>query len=122
MRDIFCVKGKVEYVKAGWKPGYDYMVPIRRVCTLKAPLDFGALRTNPHLKDAGFVRGCMQGRPRATEYWFIIFIGRSKCCNSNCFHVQATVACQSSLVADNGRISPQIRTHLVTVVQMFLVR
>ena len=69
VRDIFCVKGKVEYVKAGWKPGLDYMAPIRLVCTLKAPLHFRELKANPHLKDAGFVRGCMQGRPRVTDYW-----------------------------------------------------
>jgi len=66
---FFSVEGKVEYVKAGWKPGYDYMAPIRRVCTLNAPLHFSVLRENRHLKDAGFVRGCMQGRPRATDYW-----------------------------------------------------
>jgi hypothetical protein len=54
---------------AGWKPSYDYMAPIRRVCTLKAPLHFRELKANPRLKDAGFVRGCMQGRPRVTDYW-----------------------------------------------------
>jgi hypothetical protein len=69
VRDIFSVEGQVKHVKAGWKPGYDYMAPIRRVCTLKAPLDFRALKANPHLKDAGFVTGCMQGRPRVTDYW-----------------------------------------------------
>jgi hypothetical protein len=69
VRDIFRVTGKVEHVKAGWKPGFDYMAPIRRVCTLKAPLHFRELKANPHLKHAGFVRGCMQGRPRVTDYW-----------------------------------------------------
>lgn len=69
VRDLFRIAGPVEYVRAGWKPGKDWMAPIRRVCALKAPLHFHELRDHPILKHAGFVRGCMQGRYKASEYW-----------------------------------------------------
>jgi hypothetical protein len=69
VQDIFRVTSPVEHKKAGWKRGLDYMANIKRVCTLKAPLHLTDLRQNKVLCDAGFVRGQMQGRPRATEYW-----------------------------------------------------
>lgn len=69
VRDVFRVAGPVGYVRAGWKPGKDWMAPIRRVCTLKAPLRLSQLRNHRVTSTAGFVRGSMRGRYRATEYW-----------------------------------------------------
>lgn len=69
VRDIFRVTGPVGHVPAGWKPGKDWMAPILRVCTLKAPLHLSELREHPVLRTAGFVRGSMRGRYKATEYW-----------------------------------------------------
>src|SRR5207249_11051768 len=57
------------YLSAGWKAGKDYMAPIRRVCTLKAPLHLRELREHPVVRFAGFVRGGMRGRYRASSYW-----------------------------------------------------
>jgi hypothetical protein len=68
VRDIFRVAGQVGHVRAGWKPGRDYMAAIRRVCTLKAPLHLAELREHRIVRHAGFVRGHMQGRYRASEY------------------------------------------------------
>ncbi len=69
VRDVFRVAGPVQHVEAGWKPGRDWMAPIQRVCTLKAPLHLQSLRENSVVKDAGFTRGGMRGRYKATEYW-----------------------------------------------------
>jgi hypothetical protein len=69
VRDIFRVAGPVRHIKAGWKPGHDYMAGIRRVCTLNAPLHFTEMRENKVVCHAGFVRGGMQGRYRASDYW-----------------------------------------------------
>lgn len=73
VRDVFRLAGPVEYVRAGWKPGNDWMGPIRRVCTLKAPIHLSQLREHRVVKDAGFVRGSMRCRFRATEYWPELF-------------------------------------------------
>jgi hypothetical protein len=69
VRDVFRVASPVRHVRAGWKPGHDYMAAIRRVCTLKAPLHLSELRDHRVVRHAGFVRGQMQGRYRASEYW-----------------------------------------------------
>lgn len=69
VRDIFRVSGPVGHTRAGWKPGKDWMASIRRVATLAAPLHLTQLRQHPVLKHAGFVRGSMRGRYRASEYW-----------------------------------------------------
>lgn len=69
IRDIFRLVGPVRQCRAGWKPGKDWMAPIRRVCTLKAPIHLSDLREHRVIKDAGFVRGSMQGRYKASEYW-----------------------------------------------------
>lgn len=69
VRDIFRLAGPVERIKAGWKRGKDWMAPIRRVCTLKAPLHLSELRQHAVVRHAGFVRGSMRGRYRASEYW-----------------------------------------------------
>jgi hypothetical protein len=69
VQDIFRVASQVSHVSAGWKAGKDYAADIRRVCTLKAPLYFQDLLDNPVVRNAGFVRGQMQGRPRASDYW-----------------------------------------------------
>lgn len=69
VRDIFRVTSPVEYIPARWKVGKDYFADSRRVCTLDAPLHLSQLRENSVLCSAGFVRGQMQGRYRATAYW-----------------------------------------------------
>ncbi|MGE0640859.1 MAG: hypothetical protein AB7G12_13820 [Thermoanaerobaculia bacterium] len=69
IRDVFRLDGPVQHVRAGWKPGKDWMGPIRRVATLKAPLHLSQLREHRVLRTSGFVRGSMRGRYRATEYW-----------------------------------------------------
>jgi len=69
VRDLFRVAGAVVHVTARWKSGRDYMAPIRRVCTLKAPLHLSELREHRVIRHSGFVRGQMQGRYRASDYW-----------------------------------------------------
>ena len=69
VRDVFRVSGPVKRIEAPWKAGLDWMASIERVCTLKAPLRLEDLRRDPGVRDAGFVRGAMRGRPRATAYW-----------------------------------------------------
>jgi hypothetical protein len=69
VQDIFRVVSPVEHIQAGWKRGKDYMADIRRVFTLDAPLHLSQLREDSVLQNAGFVRGMMQGRYRATAYW-----------------------------------------------------
>jgi hypothetical protein len=66
---IFVAEGRSGKVAAGWKKGKDVMGPIRRVCCLKSPLFLDDLRNHRVLSTANFVRGGMQGRPNATEYW-----------------------------------------------------
>jgi hypothetical protein len=69
IKDIFIVTAQAKLVKAGWKPGMDYMAPIRRVCQLKAPIFFEDLKRDRILKTSGFVRSSMIGRSNATEFW-----------------------------------------------------
>jgi hypothetical protein len=69
VQDIFRVAGPVRQQRAGWKKGSDWMAPIRRVATLKAPIHFSDLRDHRVIRNAGFVRGSMAGRYRADEYW-----------------------------------------------------
>jgi len=47
----------------------DHFAPIRRVCRLAAPVFLDDLKRDKILSTAGFVRGSMQGRPNASEYW-----------------------------------------------------
>lgn len=69
VRDVFRLAGPVRHITAGWKAGKDWMGSIRLVCTLKAPLHLSELREHRVVRNAGFVRGAMRGRFRATEYW-----------------------------------------------------
>jgi len=69
VRDVFRVAGPVGHVEADWKGGLDYMAAIHRVCTLKAPLHWSEMCANSVIKEAGFIRGKMRGRYRASEYW-----------------------------------------------------
>jgi hypothetical protein len=69
VQDIFRVASSVKHGKAGWKPGKDYYADIRRVCKLNAPVHFKDFLDNAILRNASFVRGQMQGRPRASDYW-----------------------------------------------------
>jgi hypothetical protein len=69
VRDIFRLAGPVRFEKAGWKAGSDWMGPIRRVATLKAPLHLSEMREHRVLRTAGFVRGSMRGRFKASAHW-----------------------------------------------------
>lgn len=69
IRDIFTVTSSVEHVDADWKTGLDYMAPIRRICTLKAPIHLSELRNHRVLQNASFVRGSMRRRFRASQNW-----------------------------------------------------
>ena len=69
VQDIFKLAGPVLHCQAGWKPGKDWMGPIRRVCSLKSPIHLSDMRNHRVIKDAGFVRGGMRGRFKASEYW-----------------------------------------------------
>ncbi|MDR3457553.1 MAG: hypothetical protein P4N60_08915 [Verrucomicrobiae bacterium] len=74
VRDIFRVVSPVVHMKkAGWKLGSDYAAKIRRVCTLDAPLHLEEMRNSKVVCSAGFIRGQMQGRPRATAYWLELY-------------------------------------------------
>jgi hypothetical protein len=66
---IFIATDRAKKMTAKWKTGKDYMGPVRRFCRLKAPVFFEDLQTHRILSTAHFVRGQMQGRPNATEYW-----------------------------------------------------
>ena len=70
---IFIASDRAAKVIAGWKEGADYMGPIRRVCRLKAPIYFEDFQHHRVLSTAHFVRGQMQGRPNATEYWTYLY-------------------------------------------------
>ena len=61
--------GKSSEVSSIVLPFQDWMAPIRRVATLAAPPHLTQLREHSVLRHAGFVRGSMRGRYRATEYW-----------------------------------------------------
>jgi hypothetical protein len=67
--DVFRLAGPVEHVTAQWKAGKDWMGRICRVAKSKAPLHLSEMREDRILRDAGFVRGSMRGRYRATSYW-----------------------------------------------------
>ena len=70
VQDIFRVAGSVKHSAAVWRGhGEDYHAAIERVCTLGDPLQWEQMQKNPVLKYANFMRGQMQGRPRATPYW-----------------------------------------------------
>jgi hypothetical protein len=69
IQDVFRVAGPVVYKKAGWKPGMDWLAPIRRVATLKAPIYLEELKSHPILATAGFVRASLRGRYRVTVHW-----------------------------------------------------
>ena len=72
VRDLFVVDSPVERVKAGWKPGYDYMAAIARVATLSEPLTWSNMRAETRLSRAGFLNGAMAGRPPASAYWHVL--------------------------------------------------
>lgn len=69
IKDIFRLTDNAKQIKAGWKPGLDYMAPIKRICQLKAPIFFDDLKQDRILKTAGFVRSRMIGRSNAIEFW-----------------------------------------------------
>jgi hypothetical protein len=70
IKDLYRLTGPARKTRTpGWKKGTDFMAPIRLVCRLKAPVFLEDLQRHRALKTAGFVRGLMRGRPKATEYW-----------------------------------------------------
>jgi hypothetical protein len=73
IKDLFVLRGPVRRKRAGWRPGMDYMAPIRRVCRLDAPVFLEDLRRDRIVRTAGFVRKNMLGRPNATEHWPYVY-------------------------------------------------
>jgi hypothetical protein len=71
--DIFTIDGEVGRVRADWKPGMDYMAPIRRVCRLKAPLLLSELKSNRETVNAGFVRGQVRTHFNVSAYWPVLY-------------------------------------------------
>ena len=69
IKHIFKVTKRPKKQKAGWKPGTDYMANISRVAVLKSPIFLDDMRNDRILSTANFVRGQMQGRLNASEYW-----------------------------------------------------
>jgi len=69
IRDIFKIAGPVQYMHDSWKIGKDFYADAQRVCSLPSPVFWEDIQNHRILKTASFVRGTMQGRPRATEYW-----------------------------------------------------
>ena len=70
---IYRLAERAARVRAGWKPGNDYMAPIRRVCKVKAPIFLAEMRGHRVLSTAGFVRGQMRARYNVTEHWPFIY-------------------------------------------------
>ena len=66
IRHIFRLDGHVRRERSRWKYGGG---PIRKIAELDAPIFFEDLKNDRILGTAGFVRGQLQGRPNATEYW-----------------------------------------------------
>jgi hypothetical protein len=86
IKDIFRLAGPVTHCRADWKPGKDWMAPIRRVCTLQGPVHLSDLQQDRVIRDAGFIRGSMRGRYKASEYWpeiYRLIVGRNPSLVSN---------------------------------------
>lgn len=69
MTDICQMTGNVRRLKAGYKPGLDFMAPIRRVCMLASPVFLADMKRHRVLQTAGFIRANVRGRQRVTEFW-----------------------------------------------------
>jgi hypothetical protein len=67
--EIFVAKEDAKLIKAGWKKGMDFMCPIKKVCSLKAPIFYQDLKRHQVLSRSHFVRFQMRGRLNAMEYW-----------------------------------------------------
>lgn len=66
---IYVLIDNAHKVKANWKPGMDYMAPIKPICFLNAPIFYEDMKQGRVLSTANFVRGKMQARFNASEYW-----------------------------------------------------
>lgn len=83
--DVFRITGPVRWERSvlsaaerrrkgrGYKSKMDHFAPIRRVCQLPSPVFLDDLQHHRVLKTAGFVRGSMQGRRNASEYWTYLY-------------------------------------------------
>lgn len=78
IQDIFRLTDPVQRVTQSWRKGLrkgeytkknDYMTYLRRVCRLKSPLFLEDMKNDRVLRTSNFVRGNMQGRPKASEHW-----------------------------------------------------
>lgn len=67
--DVFRVASQVDYARAGYRQGMDYMGTIRRVGRLATPIHLRELQEHPILGSAGFVRGRMRTRYQVSEHW-----------------------------------------------------
>lgn len=66
---LYRLTERAQKITAGWKAGKDHMARVQRICHIRSPLFLEDLKRDPVLRTANFVRGSMQGRPNATEYW-----------------------------------------------------
>lgn len=69
IKDVFALVGELRTRKAGWREGYCYAGPIKRICKIGGPIFLDDMRQHRVLKTSYFVRGRMQGNVNATEYW-----------------------------------------------------
>lgn len=70
---VLLLKERPSWGKAKYKPVFDYLAPVRRLCWLNAPVFLQDLQRHPILSTAGFVRGYMQARHNVTEYWPVLY-------------------------------------------------
>jgi hypothetical protein len=78
---IYRLTERAEKRQAGWKPGKDYRALLAPVAQLSSPVFLEDLRTDPVLQTAFFVRGQMQGKPNAMDYWpylYRLIVSRNK--------------------------------------------
>lgn len=78
IKDIFVMTSGVRPGRGSWRKDLkgrkfkrksDTFADLRRVCRLKAPLFLEDMKGDRILSTAHFIRGNMQGRPNASEYW-----------------------------------------------------
>jgi predicted RNA-binding protein with PUA-like domain len=71
IKEVFRIDGPIVLEQGGrWnRRGKDWFARVRRVRTLKAPVHLKELKQHPILRNAGFVRSSMRGRPKVTPYW-----------------------------------------------------
>lgn len=70
---VYRLKERAALRTAGWKRGKDYRALLEPVCKLASPIFLDDLREHRIIRTASFVRGQMQGKPNAMDYWPHLF-------------------------------------------------